>query len=113
MWFAGDCTRKTAEEFLLRVNKVKRFCSARFSSFTFHCLSLGLFFLLISTAIRPTMSIPILAAGWRLPHPTQLEPEPPAAVHSGRPLPAEGLQRSHPLPGGGAGLRPRKRGQKE
>lgn len=77
--------------------------------------TLRLFFSIFSLLLRQSdRQCPfLLAAGWRLPHPTQLEPEPPAAVHSGRALPAEGLQHSHPLPGGGAGLRPWKRGQKE
>lgn len=88
------------------------FCFHSLSSFAFQSLSLLLYILLIFTPIRPIKSF-LFAAGWRLPHPTQLEPEPPAAVHSGRALPAEGLQHSHPLPGGDAGLRPRKRGQKD
>lgn len=54
-----------------------------------------------------------LVAGWRLSHPTQLSPKRPAAVHPRCALPAEGVQHSHPLPGGDAGLRPRKRGQEE
>lgn len=55
----------------------------------------------------------LLIAGWCLSHPTQFEPEPPAAIHPRCALPAEGLQHSHPLPGGDAGLRPRERGQEE
>lgn len=105
VWFAGDCNRKMAEEFLLKVNKANTFL------FCFVFLFLYLFFF---TSPVPLPLCPlVLPPGWRLPHPTQLEPEPPAAVHSGRALPAEGLQRSHPLPGGRQGLRPRERGQKE
>lgn len=97
----------------MRQNMAWFFVFHSLSSFAFHSLSLLLYILLlIFTLIRPITSI-LFTAGWRLPHPTQLEPEPTAAVHSGRALPAEGLQHSHPLPGGDAGLRPRKRGQKD
>lgn len=97
----------------MRQNMAWFFVFHSLSSFAFHSLSLLLYILLlIFTLIRPITSI-LFTAGWRLPHPTQLEPEPQAAVHSGRALPAEGLQHSHPLPGGDAGLRPRKRGQKD
>lgn len=58
-------------------------------------------------------SLLFLVVGRRLPRPTQLSPECPAAVHTCRALPAEGLQRSRSFPGGDTRLRPRKRGQEE
>lgn len=48
-----------------------------------------------------------------LPHPTQLGPEHPPAVHPRCALPTEGVQHSHPIPGGDTRLRLRKGGQEE
>lgn len=62
------------------------------------------------------MSFHILSTcvvGRRLPHPTQLDSDLPSALHPGRVLPAEGVQYSHPLPGGDTRLRPGKRGKEE
>lgn len=61
----------------------------------------------------PALPLFFPVAGRRLSHPTQLGPERPPAVHPRCALPAEGVQRSHPLPGGDTRLRPRKGGQEE
>lgn len=75
--------------------------------------TLLLHFLFPILCVKMFLSLFLLIVGRCLPHTTQLSPGRPPAVHPRRALPAEGVQRSHPLPRGHAWLRPRKRGQEE